>query len=144
MEVKFSVQDIRLTETHFKLNTNFPFDKDESALIATSIRVGYEVKDKIVEVALYVNSDSDNQPFIFSIVYRGRFRFQKVPPREKLEKIAHINCAAIIFPYIRETIAGLTGRAGLLPFHPDMINFVAQYERIIKERKKPKVLKAKK
>ena len=56
------------------------------------------------------------------------FKFSKLPPKRDLEKIVHVNCAAIIFPYVRETIADLTRRASILPFHMEPINFVALYE----------------
>jgi len=43
-------------------------------------------------------------------------------------RLAEIDCAALIFPYLRETIADLTRRAGLAPLHLPPINFVDFYQ----------------
>jgi len=44
---------------------------------------------------------------------------------DQLERIANINCASIMFPYLRETIADLTRRAGFPPLHMPPVNFIA-------------------
>ncbi|WP_353685157.1 protein-export chaperone SecB [Thermodesulfovibrio sp. 3907-1M] len=56
------------------------------------------------------------------------FVFDKIPEKDELERIVHINCSSIIFPFIRESIADLTIKAGLPPLILDPVNFVAMYE----------------
>lgn len=69
-----------------------------------------------------------SQPFTFNIATMGLFNFQKIPQKAELERVANINCASIIFPYIRESIADLARRAGIPSFHLDPVNFIAMYE----------------
>jgi len=47
---------------------------------------------------------------------------------EQIKKVGIVNCAAIIFPYLREHLADLTRRSGLPPFHLPPINFVKVYK----------------
>jgi len=51
-------------------------------------------------------------------------------------RIVHINCASIIFPFIRESVADLTRRSGLTPLILDPVNFVALYESSKEKEKK--------
>ncbi|MEW6609782.1 MAG: protein-export chaperone SecB [bacterium] len=128
MELKFKIADVKQIESHFALNPDFKPAKDNLINISYGINVSYETKDKMVSVVVSIISDNKNQPFVFNVTTMGLFNFQKVPPKKDLERIAHINCASIIFPYIRESIADLARRAGMPPFHIDPVNFVAMYE----------------
>jgi preprotein translocase subunit SecB len=125
---KFSFESLRLIESHFKLNTNFKPAKNEPIDISCQINVSHMKQDKTVNVTVSVDSPNKSQPFIFDVAVMGTFRFSKLPKKGELEKIVHINCASIIFPYVRETIADLTRRASIAPFHLEPINFVALYD----------------
>ncbi len=129
MELKFSVIDISLLELHFKLNPDFKFNNDQKIEIKSQISINFKRNRNMVNVIVSVNSGDSSQPFIFNLAVEGMFKFNKIPTgKEQLEKLVHINCASIIFPYIRETIADLTRRAGRPPFHLDPINFVNLYQ----------------
>lgn len=139
MELKFKIIDIKLLECHFNINPEYKFVEGR-VHISTSIGINYEKKNKNIGVILSVNSDNKSQPFIFNITMLGKFNFQKDLPKKELDKIANINCAAILFPYVRETIADLTRRAGFLPFHVDPLNFVNLYKmRLEKEENLKKI-----
>ena len=125
---KFSFENLRLIESHFKLNTDFGHAKNESVEISCQINISHKKEDKTINVTVSVDSSDKNQPFNFDVAFMGSFKFSKVPQKRELEKIVHINCAAIIFPFVRETIADLTRRANIPPFHMEPINFVALYE----------------
>jgi preprotein translocase subunit SecB len=66
----------------------------------------------------------------FTVESNGSFQIKsdeehgKFDP-DQLERIANINCASIMFPYLRETIADLTRRAGFPPLHIPPVNFIA-------------------
>ena len=126
--VKFSFETLRLIESHFKLNTSFRQEKNESAEISCRITISHKKEDKTINVTVSVDSSDRNQPFNFGVAIMGSFRFSKGPQKRELERIVHINCAAIVFPFVRETIADLTRRANITPFHMEPINFVALYE----------------
>lgn len=128
MELKFKIASIKQVESHFALNPDFKPEKDKPIEIGYGINVSLEKRDKMVNVVVSIVSDKKPQPFTFNIATAGLFNFNKLPQKQELEKVAHINCASIIFPYIRESLADLTRRAGLPPFHIDPVNFNNIYE----------------
>lgn len=128
MELKFMIAAIKQVESHFALNPDFKLEKDKPIEIGYGINVSVEKIDKMVNVVVSIVSDKKTQPFTFTIATAGLFNFNKLPQKQELEKVAHINCASIIFPYIRESLADLTRRAGLPPFHIDPVNFINIYE----------------
>jgi preprotein translocase subunit SecB len=128
MEAKFSFATLRLLESHFKLNTDFQPKKGQPIEISTEINISYKKRNRTVEVIISVISTNKKQPFVLETTVMGIFNFPKMPPKKDLDKIIHVNCAAILFPYVREIIADLTRRADIPPFHMDPMNFVALYE----------------
>lgn len=128
MELKFKIVAIKQLESHFALNPDFKPEKDKPIEIGYGINVTFEKRDKMVNVVVSIVSDKKTQPFTFNIATAGVFNFNKLPQKQELEKVARINCASIIFPYIRESLADLTRRAGLPPFHIDPVNFINIYE----------------
>ena len=75
-------------------------------------------------------SESSEYPFDLKISYIGIFEFKKRNQTEELLKqIGAVNCAAIIYPFLRETISNLVlkslHRSYLLP----PINFVKFFEK---------------
>jgi preprotein translocase subunit SecB len=128
MGYEFQIAGIWLNEAHFSLIQDFKWEKNKPIEIKQNVEVGYKTKDKVLRVMVSVSSDFENQPFRFSVAWEGAFTFKEMPPKEDLDRIADINCAAIIFPYIRETIADLTRRANIPPFNLPPFNFPAMYE----------------
>lgn len=135
MEPEFTIVSIRLTESHFKLNTDFKIESGPVEIKA-GVHLTYETKDKRVNVTLSVNSDAHDQPFVFSVAVQGVFEFAALPSAGEVKRIAHMNCAGIIFPFVRETAADLTRRAGVPPFVMEPINFVALYDQIAVDKSK--------
>jgi preprotein translocase subunit SecB len=127
MEVNFSIVYIRLIESHFSINQQYKWEKDKPIALQNSVSVKFKQTEKHIHLQLSVASDSENQPFRFSVSYEGDFSFEAIPPQEELERIANINCASMIFPYVRECIADMTRRAGLQPLNLPPFNFVAMY-----------------
>jgi len=125
---KFSFESLGLLESHFKLNTNFKTEKNKPVEISCQINISHRKQGRTIIVTISVDSSDKKQPFNFDVAFMGSFKFSKVPQKGELEKIVHVNCAAIIFPFVRETIADLTRRANIPPFHMEPINFVALYE----------------
>lgn len=128
MEHKFRIDVIRLIEAHFALNQKYKWVKNEPIEFQQIIAIENKHVDNILNVVVRFFSDSENQPFRFSVAWEGKFVFDAMPSQEKLERIAHINCASIIFPYVRESIADLTRRASITPLNLPPFNFVALYE----------------
>ncbi len=125
--LRFGIKSISIVEVHFKLNYE-PAGEGKVFEISTNIGIDYKKDGKSVEVLLSLTSDSTEQPFVFAVRARGMFEFSRAPRKAELDRVARINCASIIFPYVRETVADLTRRAGVAPLHLAPVNFVALYE----------------
>ncbi|HXX81012.1 MAG TPA: protein-export chaperone SecB [Thermodesulfovibrionales bacterium] len=127
MNLQFSIADIRLIDAHFTLKPNFNFSAGKPVSINSSFDIQSGINGKIVNVVLNVSSTDDNQPFTYRVSLLGRFQFKEIPTNKILDKIVHVNCAAILFPYMREFIADLTRRAGVPPFNLAPVNLVKAY-----------------
>lgn len=121
----FALKEIFIPNILFRLNPAFK-SKEGKIEINTSIEVEFSHKGKDLSVQVRVElPDGENTPFSFAVDSVGSFVFKEEPPAEELERIARVNCAAMIFPYLREAIADLTRRAGVPPLHLQPVNFVA-------------------
>jgi len=142
MDHKFIIAAIRLFESHFAINQNYKGEKGKPIEIIHNIEIAYKNTDKILDVLVSVSSDTENQPFRFSVAWEGSFAFKEMPSKDVLDRIARINCASIIYPYIRESIADLTRRAAKIPLNLAPRNFVAMYEESQKEESRKPLRKA--
>jgi preprotein translocase subunit SecB len=132
----FKIENIRQIECFFALNPEFKPEKDKKYQIGLSLDISFQKKGKKVRVILKLSSEEKEQPFVFRVIFEGIFVFDKIPEKEELERIVHINCASIMFPFIRESVADLTRRAGLTPLILDPVNFVGLYESSKEKEKK--------
>lgn len=142
MEVKFQILHIRLVESHFSINHQYKWGKDKPIALENRVEVKFTQSANNLHLLLSVSSDAEQQPFRFSVTYEGVFAFENIPGKEELERIAHINCASIIFPYVRENIADMTRRAGLQPLNLPPFNFVAMYNENQTKESRQKTRKA--
>lgn len=123
----FSFDDLKIVNVMFQANSkwkktagNVPLD--------TSLDIDFNKKGKKLLVKISLSNEAEDSPFIFMIDGIGYFEFDSEPREEILETVARVNCAAIMFPYIREVVADLTRRAGFPTFHHSPVNFQALYE----------------
>jgi preprotein translocase subunit SecB len=70
---------------------------------------------------------NDKTMFLIEASQGGVFQIRNVPPSD-MEAVLAIGCPNIIFPYIRETISDLVGRAGFPPVLLNPVNFEALYQ----------------
>ncbi len=128
----FKLIDIRLKKCFFSLNEEI-LAEDREFTIKRELSIGLARDEKnknLIKVAVQVKNEDKESPFNFDLVYEGLFKFESTEkiPDDEIEKIGIINCAAIIFPYVREHLADLTRRSGLPAFHLPPVNFVKVYE----------------
>lgn len=127
---------VRMTFDHFGITTLF-FNVNSDYKPVSKITINPEIAGKNeyngnshkLKVFLKVSLNSGNLPFYFTLEGFGMFAFDGEPDEQTLKSVSSINAPAIIFPYIRETIADLTRRAGFPPLHLQPINFVKLAER---------------
>lgn len=84
----------------------------------------YNKDEKILEVFLRIWLPEGQQPYHFEVISVGKFLLSENPDEKTLENFTRINCPAILYPYVRESIADLTRRAGFPPLHLPPVNFV--------------------
>jgi preprotein translocase subunit SecB len=141
VDFKFSVAAINLIESHFAINPDFRPVKGKPVEISWRLNIACKHEEELVKLAVSAIADSKTNPFTFNVTYMAGFDFQKLPRKEELERVAHTNCTAIVLPYIRESIADLTRRAGIPPFHIDPVNLIARYEETKKKATAEKIAK---
>lgn len=130
----------KITNLSFSINEKFKWKKKKPVMINHKIAIGrkYSKKNKTLNIYLKVSFNEGNVPFFVNVETEGIFSFKEFPDNKTLNQLSSINCPAIIFPYIRETIADLTRRAGYPPLHMPSINFVEMAKSKKKTVKKTK------
>ncbi len=135
MQHKMKIVEIRILEVEFHINKDFK-GEDKAILFAPNIALLHNFKKETNDLTVYVGlkqkAGAGDVPYFFEIMGGGIFKFDSPPDDKTLEVFSNINCPAIIFPYIRETIADLSRRAGFPALHLNPINFIE----LDKERKK--------
>ena len=117
-------KDFRILSLNFSINREFTGDvRKITAPYEIGVAKNYNEKEKTLRVFLKVQLKKGS-PYFIEIEACGLFEFTEFQDRKVIEKVASINCPAIIFPYVRETIADLTRRAGFPPLHLPPVNFV--------------------
>lgn len=103
---------------------------------------GKRVNEGLFEVFIKVTLTSkieDKVLFLIEVSQAGIFQIRNVPDGE-INPVLGIACPTILFPYARETIADLVGRAGFPPVHLAPVNFEALYAaRTKKKDEGPKI-----
>lgn len=124
-DLKISFEDFRILNLSFSVNPKF-VAKGQAIEINPQIAIAkdYNLDKKTLFVRLRVSLLAGEVPFFFDLESVGSFPFDESPDEITIERTALINCPAIMFPYVRETIADLTRRAGFAPLHLHPINFV--------------------
>jgi preprotein translocase subunit SecB len=121
---EFSFQDFHLVDVNFRLNESFD-NSSEEIKINQELTLDYKQEDKVVRVWLGIDVTGEGAPFRLSAKGEGIFEFKEALKSKKdLDSIARINCAAMIFPFLREFIADLTRRTGFPPLLLPTINFI--------------------
>jgi|SRR5690606_15918694 len=121
----YKLNNIILSQSTFERNNMI--DSSDEIINALNIDVENTVKNEIVLVKLIVtltgkSSDTGKDNFDFKVSYVGEWSMGE-NPQPPLEIFTKMNAPAIIFPFIREHIAGISLKAGLDPLFLPTINF---------------------
>jgi preprotein translocase subunit SecB len=118
-------EDFRLIKANFYINDGYDAKKnDEEICPEIYIDSDFNEKEHVLLVSFGVRQTSGNHAYFYELVGAGLFKIAELPEEKIIKQLSSINCPAIIFPYIRETLADLTRRAGFEPLHLDPINFI--------------------
>lgn len=127
---KFSFNDYKLLKIIFNLNDSFPNENtdNEGIEVNPTFQIDYKKDEKWIFVNLNIKYDNQNAPFHFDIGIVGVFEFDIDISNENMESVVNINCAALLFPFLREIIADITRRAGFPALILPPVNFVRLYK----------------
>ena len=126
----FNFVDFKIISINFSLTGKSPQEID----IKPSLEFRHEKNKNELKVYLGINYENPKAPFVFNIKGAGLFEFENDISKEDLEEVANINCAAILYPFLRETLADITRRSGLPPLLLPPLNFINLYKVLKKER----------
>jgi preprotein translocase subunit SecB len=97
------------------------------------------LKDTAYEVALKASAKATAEDgkgmFIVEVVYAGLFVLNPELPREAYEKILFVDCAQVVFPFVRRLIVDLSTEGGFPPVLLEPINLEAIFN--AKKQAKP-------
>lgn len=126
--MKFTIDDILITEFSFRREQMIDFDKEydevENGLnIGSSISI--EGTNIIVKLtAEIVQSFQERTLVEGKVVIIGVFKTDGNGDEKQKENFASINAPAILFPYVREAISSASVKSGLPPVLIQPVNFV--------------------
>lgn len=120
----FSFVDYRVIQVNFALTGESP----ERVQIQPVLEIDYEKKGSTLELKIGVSFENPKAPFVFHVRLVGFFEFNNNVEGVDLNDVAKINCAAILYPFVRETVAELTRRSGFPPLLLPPVNFVTLFK----------------
>ncbi len=125
---QFSLTDSRLLAASFKMNQLGDPKEEISIDSRITIDHAWQESSNSIKLTLTVNISGDNSPFNLDVTMGGIFTFKAaISEKDQIDHVAEINCASILFPFLRETVADLTRRAGFTPLLLPPVNFVDIY-----------------
>lgn len=132
-ESGFQLRGHRILKSHFSINDAFDEEKCiEKIHLEPQLALKYEkISDKgDVTVFFSFKIVDKNAPFMIDLVLAGDFRVtgDALENKDALERLAHINCAACLFPFVREYLADITRKGGFPILYLPSMNFVEFYK----------------
>jgi preprotein translocase subunit SecB len=97
----------------------------EVGLRTRTEQVAPDVYESVLTITVTAKT-GDKTLFLVEAAQAGIFSIRGVPA-DRLQPVIAVHCPAILFPYVRETIADATMRAGYPPVQLAPINFEALY-----------------
>jgi len=128
---QFEFRDFRLLSIHFELKNNKEYKPTKDVRVSTVLSLKHDLLKDKKRLRLFMKLDicGDELPFSLGAEVGGLFVFPKtIKNASSLDKVARINCAAIVFPYLREIVADITRRANLPILNLPPVNFVENYQ----------------
>jgi preprotein translocase subunit SecB len=127
----FDFVDYKIVNINFSLTGKSPAKIE----ISPKIEIRHEKDGNHLKIFLGVVFENPKAPFVFTVRLAGLFTFKQDITNDDLGSIANVNCAAILYPFVRETVADLTRRSGFPALLLPPLNFVRLYEENIKAEK---------
>jgi preprotein translocase subunit SecB len=94
--------------------------------------VGADNHEVVLQITVTAKS-KDKTLFLVEVKQAGLFRLKGFT-EEQNHQVMSITCPTILFPYARETVSDLVGRAGFPPLYLAPVNFEALYAQQTQEQ----------
>jgi len=136
--VQFSIERIYVKDLSLE-NPGSPqsFQLQEPPQVEVQLRTRAEqIAPDVYESVLTITvtaKNGDKTLFLVEAAQAGIFTIKGVTA-DRLQPVMAIHCPTVLFPYVRETIADATQRAGYPPVHLHPINFEALYAQQIAQQ----------
>lgn len=131
--LKVELLNFNIVDLSFQVNPSCKEEKSVKVALDFSVGSNFNKSKNELEVILGVVYNQKNTPFSFKALCRGIFKLSENPSKDELERLSNINCPAIIFPFLRETIADITRRAGFPSLYLPVTNFVNLRKTLMKK-----------
>ncbi len=108
------------------------------------LQSGVSVDGKSGLVRLRVSTIPENRPFyVFDVALVGLVAVEKAAPNMPLEQYVGTSGSALLYPFVRQLVADLTGRGRYGPVWLNPINLIAKFsgEELPKIQKRPRSAK---
>lgn len=122
--------EYQTTKINFNINKNFSTDANQIEVTPIFKRNVKHYKNDyfIIEITVIINEIEKPMPFTCEVILEGLFHLNN--SLEKLEKNFMLdNATAILFPYLRTTVATVTQLSGLPVYNLPVIN-ITEYFRV--------------
>jgi preprotein translocase subunit SecB len=122
-DIKFT--GFRILHIDFSLNRDFNATSQYTE-VHTEFKIHHELRNTALKVYLGIRFRDDAEhgpPFNLEIEAAATFKLQHYPTPDEIQPLVKQYCAAAMFPYLRETIADITRRAGFPPLHIPPVDF---------------------
>lgn len=127
---KFEIRDCRLTSIKFDINRDFVPGEDIELETQIHLEHGILEEKNLLRLFVGLTVSGAKAPMSLSVEMGGLFYFaNSLTNNSDLQMVAEINCASIMFPFIRELVADVTRRAGLPPLLLAPINFAELFNK---------------
>ena len=113
-------------------NRNQPEVKNDVKLDVESFKINNQQENDIYEVILTLNllvKDQSRDIFKINMKYGGLFSVKNAQTLAHVDvlKILEVNCANILFPFLRAEVLNLNVRSGVSPINITPIDFLALF-----------------
>lgn len=135
--IKLTLSDFRLLNTE-SVETEQQVVVNQKVLLKTNFGTDSDSNLNGV-VALGVLIEQKDIPFRLEVQYVAEFCLIEENEKKCAERLARMNVAAMIFPYIRQEVSERTMKACFSPLILPPLNFVAMYQEY-EQKQKEKVL----
>ncbi len=123
-----NVKEVVLRNVSFQANQAFLDEEPKPLTYRLKVDSQMPLERTILSVSLGVETpkleENPDCPFFFDLTMVGVFEFCESITDELRRQYATINGPAIIFPFLRETLADLIRRAGFPPLLLPVTNFI--------------------